>query len=90
MRPLEFLSEYKERTHNKTLFAGFKAGQAYDSVFSFYGRNDLLGDIDNIKSKIITQVQDKFKDIDANVKVLEMRDVLNYLLMILQTRKSWN
>ncbi len=34
VKPLDFLAEYRERTHNKTLFAGFKAGQGYDSVWA--------------------------------------------------------
>ncbi len=34
VRPLDFLAEYKEKTHNDTLFASFNAGQGYDSVWA--------------------------------------------------------
>ena len=32
--PRDFLKEYQRRTNNQTLFAGFKAGQGYDSVWA--------------------------------------------------------
>ncbi len=44
--PMTFLAEYRERTHNETLFASFMAGQGYDSVWAIaMALNQTLADL---------------------------------------------
>lgn len=64
------LSDFAQNLFSSAGVTGQSWQGGLENVFSFYGRDDLVGDITNIKNDIVSLVQEKFDAVDANVKVV--------------------